>query len=141
MLSLPTRNNCVITNYYNGKLDLAKSEGKELLKYKPGDIIIKSIVDGDLIKDESDFLMDDLESLIEEMQLEDDIVNAGDNCIISSYLSYILEKVNLSITFNKIKEISSKIQNGVYVGSSNDVKGAIRSITNSMRRSRTKPSI
>lgn len=128
---------CAIAYYYSGNNDLAKEKGKELLSYKPEDMIVQSIVDGKLIQNEPDLIMNDLERLIEDMQLEDDIVNAGDNDIISPFLNHVLEKVNLSITFNKIKDISSKIQNGVYIGSSNDVKQAVRSITNSVRRNKT----
>lgn len=125
----------IVSSYNLGNIPEAKKQALEYLKEVPADPIIKSIVDGTFNNQKNADVLDDFDEM--NLQYEDEYFNII-NDDISKYLSKKLQDVNLNSTFNKVNEVYSKTQNGVFIGSSNDVKKVVEYIqSNILRKNKT----
>ena len=124
----------IIAKYNGGDKDYAIKQAKLFLVNNPEDPVIKSIVEGTFGLDETNSVIEDFDEM--GLQYEDELLTEeGD---FSKYLTAKLQDVDLSSTFNKVNDVYSKTQDGVFVGNSDDVKRAIDYITNSIiRRGKT----
>lgn len=121
----------IIARYSRGDKDVAIKQAKQFLLNMPDDPVIRSIVDGTFGLDETKSIIDDFDEM--DLQYEDELL-AGDDGELSRYLTAKLLEVDLSSTFNKVNDVYSKTQDGVFIGNSSDVKRAVNFIQSSILR-------
>ncbi|MCI6995403.1 MAG: hypothetical protein MR936_01095 [Eubacterium sp.] len=121
----------IIARFRNGDKEIAIRQAKQFLLSMPEDYVIRSIVDGTFGLDETKAILDDFDEL--DLQYEDELF-AVDGEELSRYLTDKLHEVDLSSTFNKVNDVYTKTQDGIFIGNSSDVKRAVDFIQSSILR-------
>lgn len=121
----------IIANYNAGNRQYASMQAKEYLEGMPEDPVMRSILNGSFELDETKTVMEDLEEM--DLQYEDEFY-AEDSGELSQYLTDRLQEVDLSSTFNKVNDVYSKTQDGVFIGNSSDVKRVVEFIQTAILR-------
>ena len=119
----------IIAKYNGGDKEDAIKQAKLFLMNNPEDRVIKSIVEGTFGLDETNSVIEDFDEM--DLQYEDDFFVEGKEEL-SRYLQAKLQEVDLSSTFNKVKDVYSKAENGMFIGSTEDAKVAVEFIQTSI---------
>ncbi len=115
----------IIANYNAGNRQHALTQAKAYLEGTPEDPVMRSILNGSFELDETETVIEDFEEM--DLQYEDEFY-AEDSGELSQYLTDRLQEVDLSSTFNKVNDVYSKTQDGVFIGNSSDVKRVVEFI-------------
>ena len=123
----------IMARYTVGNREEAIIQARKFLLLVPGDLVIKSIVDGTFEINKTKTILEDIEDI--ELQYEDDLFDVG-NSDMSLYLNDKVQKVDLSSTFSKVPIVYEKLQGGRYIGNADDSNKAVKYINDNLLRNK-----
>jgi hypothetical protein len=127
-----TLRSCAVAEYCRGNKETAIQQAKLLQERLPDDPIIKSLIEGTFEYGVTQRMSDDIANI--DVQYEDMLTSEEDD--FSKFLKAKLQEVDLITTFNKVNAVYSKMQDSAFVGNADDVKQAVDSIRENIRRGR-----